>query len=230
MKLYRLCLGLLIITIVFSCNENNTDRKQTSSAKDSLPGTLNKVVYDDRRESLQLSTTDTIMKFTSDFFSNAQTKDLFLLKIAPGMVKNSKAELQIVTTEGKVIYSQTFDAFYFIRGIYEPDTIPTTGGQSVYENYMENYWKAITPKQYEEYFKKSVDSFFNNIYPIDSNKRENLNAWNDEDINDKQFWNEILEDRTIKLIDITCFDCSEGGVIIGYSRKQNKVITLIEHD
>lgn len=41
---------------------------------------------------------------------------------------------------------------------------------------------------------------------------------------------EALTDSNIKLVDITCFTCKEGGAIIGYSRKQNKVVTLLEHD
>ena len=51
-----------------------------------------------------------------------------------------------------------------------------------------------------------------------------------EDITDAEFKNEVLADSTINLIDVTCFDCDEGGSTIGYSRKQNKVVTLFEHD
>ena len=155
--------------------------------------------------------------------------DLFILKIYPGMVKNSKAELTIVTAEGRSIYTQNFDAFYFIRGIYEPHTIPTNGGQDSHEAYMERYWRSITPGQYEAYFNRSIDSFFISIYPIPYSRHQDLSTW-EEDISDKQFWAEISEDTTIKLFDITCFDSDEGGRIIGYSRKQNKVLTLLEHD
>ncbi len=230
MKFVGLCLGLLMITIIFSCNENGSiNNKQTTSPKDTLPGIPGKVVFDDLRENLKLSNADTITRSASYFFSNSQSKDLFILKVTPGMVKTSFAELQIRTSNGTIIYTQKFDAFYFIRGIFEPDTLPKTGGQAAYETFMEHYWKAITPKQFEDYFKKSVDSFFTDIYPIESNKFENLSAWN-EDLKGKDFWKEISEDSTIRLLDITCFDCDEGGAVIGYSRRQNKVVTLFDHD
>ena len=229
MKVYKLFSALVIVVVFFSCNGSRKDGNQQSSIRDTIHAAPNKEVYDDNRESLKLSVADTIKRSASYFFSNRETKDQFVLKIAPGMVKSSKAELQIVTADGKVIYSQAFDAFFFVRGIYEPDTIPTTGGQSDYEAYMERYWKSITQQQFEVYFKRSVDSFFTNIYPIEHHAAEDINAWNGE-IENKAFWDEILKDPAIKLMDITCFDCSEGGVVIGYSRKEGKVVKLLEHD
>jgi hypothetical protein len=218
---------LAIFTIFFSCNSNKTEKNHSEIA-DSLQTTTDKVPYD-RTENLKLSIADTIKKSASYFFSNSQTKDLFLLTIEPGMVKNSKSSLQIITADNQIVYSQIFDTYYFVKWIYDPDTIPTTGGQEEYEKYMENYAKSITPKQYETHFKKSVDSFFEAVYPIVKDKYADLKNW-DEDINDKGFLQEVLVDTTINLFDITCLDCDEGGAIIGYSRKQNKVVTLVEHD
>lgn len=226
MKLLSFVLALVIVFAV-SCNENNTEKKQKDKSTQSEMS--KKVVFDDRRENLKLSNTDTIMRSVSYFFSNSNTKDVFILKVDPGMVKSSKAELQIQTSNGDIIYIQKFDAFFLVRGIYEPDTAPQTGGQSAYDNYMTNYWKGLTPARFEKYFKKSIDSFFTNIYPIEYNEIENFAAWED-DISDREFWNEISKDTTIRLLDITCFDCDEGGTIIGYSRKRNKVVTLLEHD
>jgi hypothetical protein len=219
---------LAILTIFLSCNSNKTEKNHSDIAKDSLQTTTDKVPYD-RTENLKLSIADTIKKSASYFFSNSQTKDLFLLTIEPGMVKNSKSSLQIITADNQVVYSQIFDTYYFVKWIYDPDTIPTTGGQEEYEKYMENYAKSITPKQYETYFKKSINSFFDAIYPITKDKYSDLKNW-EEEINDKDFFQEFSADTTIHLIDITCFDCDEGGAIIGYSRKQNKVVTLVEHD
>ena len=226
MKLIKLVLPL-VVAVAISCNEKSTERKQKDNSKEAeMPG---KIVFDDRRENLKLFNTDTIIKSTSYFFSNSDTEDVFILTVEPGMVKSSKAQLKIQTTNGDVIYSQKFDAFFLVRGIYEPDTLPKTGWQNTYENYMVSYWKGLTQTQFEKYFKKSIDSFFTNIYPIQSNKIENFAAWVD-DVSDKEFWNEVANDTTIRLLDIMCFDCNEGGTIIGYSRKRNKVITLLEHD
>ncbi|HEX8514560.1 MAG TPA: hypothetical protein VF868_00065 [Bacteroidia bacterium] len=228
MKIMKPYILLAILTTILSCNSNKTENNQGDTANDSSQTAIDKDNYD-RTENLKLSITDTIKKSTSYSFSNQQSKDLFLLTIEPGMVKNSKSALQIITADNKIIYTQTFDTYYFIKWIYEPDTIPTTGGQEAYEKYMENYWKSITPKQYETHFKKSVDSFFDAVYPMKKKKFENLKAW-EEDITDKDFLNEVLADSTIQLFDITCFDCDEGAAVIGYSRKQHKVVTLVEHD
>lgn len=227
MKLLSFVLSFVVV-ITVSCNgDSDTERKRKDNfKKPEMPG---KVVFDDRRENLKLSNKDTIVKSASYFFSNSNIEDAFILKVDPGIVKSSKAELQIQTSNGDVIYSQKFDAFFLVRGIYEPDKVPKTGGQSAYDNYMTSYWKSLTQAQFEKYFQKSIDSFFTNIYPIESNKIENFAAWED-DISDKEFWKEISKDTTIRLLDITCFDCDEGGTIIGYSRKRKKVITLLEHD
>lgn len=218
---------LLTAATITSCTENSTNKVQTNNATDTLGSKPHIMVYEDSREHLQLIVPDTITLSSSFFFSSAVSKDLFLLKVNPGKVKNSKACFQIITSDGRLIYTQTFDAFYFVRGIYEPDTYRDTNGQAEYEAYMQQYWKSITLQQYEAYFKKSLDSFFAYIYPVDN--IEALHAKID-DIEDKDFWEEIIQDTTIKLFDITCFDCDEGGSIIGFSAKQNKVVTLIEHD
>jgi len=221
-------MSLTIMTTLLSCN-SKTEKNHSVETNDSLQTPTDKFTYD-RTENLILSIPDTIRKTASYNFSNSQTKDLFLLTIEPGMVKNSKSSLQIFTTDNKVIYSQTFDTYYFIKWIYDPDTVPTTGGQEAYERYMENYWKSITPQQYENYFKNSVDNFFKeSLSFLDKNKFEELKGFGGT-INDDDFLSEYLADTTIQLIDIICFDCDEGAAVIGFSNKQNKVITLFEHD
>jgi hypothetical protein len=228
MKSNKACIFLIILTSLFACNSNKKENKLNIKSNDTLQPTSHKVVYEDKRENLKLLIADTIKKSNSYFFSNPNSKDIFQLIINPGLVKNSKAELQIITVDNKIIYTQSFDAFYFIREIYEPDTIPP-GGQEVYEKYLEKHWKSLTPKQFETYFKKNVDNFFDVISFIEDDKNEEIKGW-EEDITDKKFLNEILTNPAIKLINIPCFDCDEGGEMIGYSLEQNKVISLLGHD
>ncbi|MGB4400102.1 MAG: hypothetical protein WBJ10_12095 [Daejeonella sp.] len=218
---------LAILTACLSCN-STTKQKSDIKTNDSLQPTTSKIAYD-RTENLLISIPDKIKKSAAFYFSNSQTKDLFLLTIEPGMVRNSKSFLQIITTDNKVIYTQSFDTYYFIKSVYEPDTIPATGGQDAYDRYIENYWKSITPKQYELEFKKNVDSFFEAIYPIPKSEYANLKNW-DENITDHEFLQEVAADTTVHLIDIICFDCDEGGAMIGFSKQRNKVVTLVEHD
>jgi hypothetical protein len=227
MKLRLLFLTAITTAALVSCNDNGTTKNETNNATDTPAN--NGIVYDESRENLPLTIADTITKSELRFFSNTETKDLFLLKIDPGKVKNSKARLEILNSTGNVIYTQTFDAFYLVRYIYEPDTIPTTDGQEEYEAFMQQYWKALTPQQYEAYFNRSVDSFFTYIYPLVNNKTETLEAWK-YGIEDKDFWEEVLQNPAITLLDVPCFDCDEGGSVIGYSKKQQKVITLLGHD
>lgn len=253
MKLNKTYIVLIIIATLVSCNSNTTDsnessmstnalqktaykvdseqieNKENNNVSDTLQDSTDEVVYDDRRNNLELTLTDTIKTHKLYFFSNPEVKDSFLLIVEPGMIKNSKAELRIITADHREIYNQCFDSFYFMRGIYEPDTIPIGGGQDAYKKYKENYWKSLTLKQYETYLKNSIESFYENIYPIGEDKYEVIKAW-EEDIRNKEFLNEVLTDSTINLIDITCFDQDEGGAIIGFSRKLDTVATLLEHD
>lgn len=218
----------LAIFITFQSCDTKTEKNPSNVANDSLETTTERVPYD-RTEKLKLSIADTIKKSATYFFSNSLTKDLFLLTIEPGLVKNSKSSIQIITADNKVVYKQTFDTYYFVKWIYDPDTIPTTGGQEEFVTYLKNYAKSITPKQYEDYFKKSVDSFFDALGFLNKNTFEELKEFGGT-INDNDFLNEYLADTTIQLIDIGCFDCDEGAAVIGYSKKQNKVVTMFEHD
>jgi hypothetical protein len=220
---------ILAVLIFSSCNSGKTDSIQNINPGDTIPVVSEKTVYTNSRAGLQLSIPDTIKAAKSYFFSNPDSADIFLLIIEPGLVRESKAVFQIVTADHRVIHTQSFDAFYFIRGIYEPDTIPA-GGQEVYDEYMEKYWKSLTLPQFQAYFRKKVAGFFEEaIYSIDKGEFVNFKAV-EEEIDDKDFLQEVLADSTINLIDIACFNCDEGGITLGYSKKKSKVVTLLEHD
>ena len=224
-------LSTFVITLTvlsgYSSNQNGdniTNDKLTNTSTDNNM----QVVYDSRRENLKLSVSDTIKSSKSLLFSNSKSKDLFQLTINPGLVKNSKSLLQIITSDKKVIFSVTFDTFYFIRGIFEPNTMPS-GGREVHEKYLKDYWQSLTLDQYETYLKNSVKNFFKEILFIDRAQFIKMNE-SGNDVEDKDFLNEIKADSTIRLVNITCFDCDEGGSIIGYSKKKEKVLTILNHD
>jgi hypothetical protein len=223
---------LIAFTLLFACNSEKKENIIVKSIPPKITETTQendeKIIYDDRRESLKLFIKDTIKSSKSYFFSNTKTKDLFQLTIMPGLVKNSKSELQIKNAENKVIYSQTFDSFYFIREIYDPETTPTTGGQKAYEEYVANYWKTLTPKQFENFFNKNVKDFFGHISFFE--KEDYKDILSTEEIINDDFLQEVKADSTILLINVTCFDCDEGGMAMGYSQKQKKVVTVSEHD
>ncbi|REG99673.1 hypothetical protein C8P67_104303 [Flavobacterium aquicola] len=228
MTSYKGSIFLVVLITFLSCNSNKKENKNNIHHSSTLQKTSSEVVDDNSRENFKFSIADTIKTSNSYFFSNPNSKDIFQLIIEPGLAKDSKAKLLIMTADKKIIYTQSFGAFYFLKGIDEPETVPT-GNQKDYEKYIEKYRKSLTQKQYQAYFKKRIDSFFEEISLIEKNKYDDFKEW-EEDISDKDFLNEALSDSIIKLMDITCFDCDEGGTVIGYSRKQNKVVTLLEHD
>jgi len=168
------------------------------------------VVYDSSRENLKLSVPDTLKSSQSFLFSNSKSPDVFQLTINPGLVKNSKSLLQIRTSDKRVIFSVTFDTFYFIQEIFEQG-VPS-GGQEVYT----------------KFFEKSINDFFKDFRFIDRAQFVEMNK--SGDVIDKDFLNEIKSDPTIRLVNITCFDCDEGGSIVGYSKKKQKVLTILSHD
>ena len=223
--------SIFVVTLTvlsgYSSNQNGdniTNDKFTYTSTDNNM----QVVYDSRRENLKLSVSDTIKSSKSFLFSNSKSKDLFQMTINSGLVKNSKSLLQIITSDKKVIFSVTFDTFYFIRGIFEPNTIPS-GGREVHEKYLKDYWQSLTLEQYETYLKNSIKNFFKEILFIDRAQFIKMNE-SGNDVEDKDFLNEIKADSTIRLVNITCFDCDEGGSIIGYSKKKEKVLTILNHD
>lgn len=227
MNKYILSILVISLTVLSVQSSNLLDLHRTHNNLTD-PLTDKQVVYDSRRENLKLSVSDTIKSSKSFLFSNSKSQDLFQLTINPGLVKNSKSLLQIITSDKKVIFSVTFDTFYFIRGIFDPDSIPP-GGQEVYEKYLKDYWQSLTQKQYDNYFKSSINDFFNDLIFMDRAPFLEI-IESDNDVEDKDFLKEIKADPTIRLVNITCFDCDEGGSVIGYSKKKEKVLTIYNHD
>ncbi|MBF4471358.1 hypothetical protein [Flavobacterium sp. HJJ] len=226
MKLIKTRIVLIITSIIiYSCKEN----KLESNSIDSIQTKNSEVSLDINEDKLKFSIDDTIKNSKTYFFSNSKSKDLFLLTINPGTIESSKSELKIITKENEIIYKESFQTYYFIKGIEEPKTIPTSS-QKEYEKYIKKYIKSLTANQYKSYFNKNVNDFFDNaVYPIQKKKYNEIKDW-EEDIEDKEFLNEVFTDSTVNVIDIVCFDCDEGGKMIGYSKKNNKVKTLLEHD
>jgi hypothetical protein len=232
--MYKLYLILSLSLLTFGCGGQRTDEAGTSSDtttsrdndQDNAGQVDQKVYYDSARENLKFKIPDTLRSSKSFYFSNRQTKDLFLLTINPGLINKSKSELKIVTVPGRVIYTQVFDSYYFIHGIFLPDSIPS-GGQEVYDRYLIKYRKSLTQNQYASYVKKEIDNFYDAIYFIKRDKLRNLAKWGDAN---KDAVTEVLGDTTIIVTDITCFDCDEGGEMIFYSKKKGGIESLMTHD
>jgi hypothetical protein len=215
--------------------DNTQDRnvrvdKNNNNLQQNIEEDSGKDGYDNRRGNLKLSLSDTIKLSKSYFFSNSASKDLFQLVIRPGMVKSSKSELHIITSDKRLIYSDTFDTHFFMRGVYEPDTMPPNLDQDEYLRYLDKYWKSIKVNQYEAYFKKSIKQFYEYISFVNRTELKDFTQNQDGLEIDNEILKEVLADKTIKVMDITCFDCDEGGIFICYSKKQKKIVKFLWHD
>jgi len=234
---------LLLISFLTICCGGKTNKDSVNNADSSWVNNQSRsenikpdttVHYDSSRENLKLSLPDTIKVNKSFYFTNNQIKDSFVLTIQPGLVSKSKSKLEIITKDGDKIYSQVFDSYYFIRRIFQPDSIPSkyTRNQKAFEQYLMMYRKSLTQNQIDSYFKKSVEKFYDNgIYFMKSSRYNSLSnlGYNIDNI-DKNGLNEILSDSTIRVIDISCFDCDEGAEMIFYSKKKNQLVQLLSHD
>jgi hypothetical protein len=229
MKNRTLFLNLFVFTLVllvFAC-KNDSKEQNTNSTESNQNQKITKTTFTNPRENLNLANQDTIKVSKSYPFSNHQTQDVFLLTVPPGLVKNSKSVLEIKTAKNKVIYTDTFDTYHFIAGIFRPDTIPTDGIDE-YEKYIAQYHKSLTTDKIQDYFQKNLQDFDSRIKFVERSNLKEMLQWGE--VEDKEALNEVMSDPTIILADITCFDCDEGGIVIFYSKKRNKVITLLAHD
>lgn len=221
---YQFLFFLIIISVTSAEGKNLNNKGNELRKNDS-----EQVTYGPPRENLKLSFNDTIINSKSYYFSNPNTKDLFVLIVRPGLVKNSKAEFRILSVDRTVIYSQVFDSFALIMRIFEPDTIPK-GGQAVYEAYMEKYWRSLTLSQYEAYFKKNVQKFFdNNVLFINKTEFKKMCEW--ANVVDHETANEAFSDSRAILMSLSCFFCDGGGgSVLYFSKKKGKVMDILDHD
>lgn len=190
----------------------------------------NAQTYDSRRENLKLKVDDTIRISKPYYFTNPNSEDSFLLIINPGLVMNSRSTIEIRSNDNKLLYSYPFDTFWLIANIFEPDSIPQ-GGRKVYEEYLNQYWKSLTQKQYESYFNKSIKNFFSdNFHFIEKSKINDLTKWSSVPADDSAL-KEVIDNPKVKLLSIRCFDCDGGGgTVIVFSPSKKKMIRLFAGD
>jgi len=215
---YLLFTMILVFARITSVTGQDLIDKSTEKQK--------QVIYAPFRENLKLSFSDTITSSKSYQFSDSNSKDIFRLIVRPGFVKNSKSEFQIKSSDGTIIYSKVFDSFALIMNIFEPNTIPLG---VKYETYKDEYGKSLTLVQYEAYFKKSVQRFFDNISFIDRAEFNKMLKWGN--VIDKEAIKEVLADSTTNLIHLNCFVCDTGGgSVLIFSKKKGRAIEILGHD
>ncbi len=232
MRMNKLLFVGLVSLLTIRCGGQRAEESEFSEDTTATNSQLDinrvdrKPYYDSTRESLKFEITDTL-KFSKSFhFSNRDIEDHFLLTINPGLINKSKSEFKILSDQGELIYTQIFDSYSFIIGIFQPPSVPPSG-QEVYDRYRTEYIKSLTQNQYDSYVKKNIENFYDQIHFLKRDRLNDLSKW---DETNKEALKEVLSDTTIILVDISCFDCYEGGEIVFYSKDSKDIKTLLSHD
>jgi hypothetical protein len=180
------------------------------------------------RETLKgASITKQIIKTRTVFFSNTQKQDTIILTTPVGLISKSNSTLTIKTFDNRTIFNETFTTDYFVRGVFEPDTIPQIGGQEVYEAYMNNYIVSLTKTKFEAYAKSKINSFLKDVTVTKSQLKE---AKSNGTIVNKDLYKSIAENPNSKVIWFPCFDCDEGARFFAYSTNKAKAVEILESD
>lgn len=167
-----------------------------------------------------------IVKTRVIFFSDIKKQDTIILTVPAGLVSKSNTVLTIKTFDNKTIFEENFRTDYFIRGVFEPDTIPQ-GGQEVYEAYMNKYAASLSKTKFEQYAKTKINSF---LKDVTVSRTELKQAKSYGTVLDKDLYKSILANPTSKVIWFPCFDCDEGVRYFTYSPKKAKAIKFLETD
>jgi hypothetical protein len=167
-----------------------------------------------------------IKKNRTLFFSDTKKQDTIILTVPAGLISKSSSLLTIKSFDNKTIFNESFRTVYFIRGVFEPDTIPQ-GGQEVYEAYMDKYITSLTKANFEDYSKNKIDAF---LKDVTVSKTELTQAKLYGTVVDKDLYKTIAANPNSKVIWVPCFECDEGVRYFAYSPKKAKAIKFLEAD
>ncbi|HWW41406.1 hypothetical protein [Pedobacter sp.] len=160
------------------------------------------------------------------FFSNTKKQDTIVLTVPVGLINQSTSHITIKSFDNRTIYSESFKTYYFMRGVFEPDSIPA-GGQEIYKAYINKYVISLTKEKFEDYAKDQINSFLNDIEAT----KLTLNQANSYDgIANKDVYKDVIANPNSKVIWIPCFECDEGVRCFAYSTKKAKAVKFLESD
>ena len=179
------------------------------------------------RQTLQgASISRLIVKTRILFFSNLMNKDTIVLIVPVGLISQSASSLKIRTHDNRTIFDESIKTHYFIRGIFEPDSIPT-GRQSDYEANEDKYIVSLTKAKFEEFAKSKINSF---LKDVTVSKTELNQVKTNGTITDKELYKNIFENSNPKVIWFPCFTCDEGARYFAYSTRLAKATEFLVTD
>jgi hypothetical protein len=206
MKLFSTIFLVLITTVTFG---------QTASDADQVRETLKGA-----------SISQAIRKTQTIFFSDAKQQDTIILTVPAGLINKTTSVLTIKTFKNKTIFNERFRTDYFVRGIFDPDTIPP-GGQEVYEAYVNRYIVSLSKEQFEQYAKNKISIFLKDLAV---SRTELKKAKSYGTVMDRDLYKSIISNPNSKVIWLPCFDCDEGVRYFGYSIQKAKAVMFLEMD
>jgi hypothetical protein len=167
-----------------------------------------------------------IVKTRILFFSDPKKQDTIILSVPGGLISQSNSSLQIKTADNKIIFDKRIKTYYFIRGIFLPDSIPH-GGQEVYDSYINKYVTSLTKEKFENYAKTKINAFleYNTL-----SKAELSDAKLYGTVIDKEVYKKVFTESHPKVIWFPCFECDEGASYFAYSAKRAKAIEFLVTD
>lgn len=222
MRIYK---SLLVAISLCSCNSTSTSVANRMGSEQDDSTHLEYVnINRSLRQSLKgASLQDTILEIRDFHFSDLYTKDLFQLKVTPGLIVTSRTEVTISKTNGETIFRQTFPTRYFVESIFSTDTaVPMT--QRVEEQYLIRHFKALTKTDIEKKVYSQTRHFFDDIF-IDRNDIRELEG---QQIIDSTLYKQACTDSTLKIIFLPCFETDMCGNWLVYSRKLGKAIIFLK--
>jgi hypothetical protein len=167
-----------------------------------------------------------IAKAKTLLFSNTNKQDTIVLTVPVGLINQSSSRISIKTFDNRTIYSESFKTYYFIRGVFEPDSIPE-GGQEFYEAYIKKYAISLTKEKFEDYAKIKINAFLKNIKVTKLDLRQPFLY---DGIADKDVYKDVKSNPNSKVIWLPCFECDEGARCFAYSTKKAKAVKFLESD
>lgn len=160
------------------------------------------------------------------FFSDPKKRDTIILTVPRGLISQSNSSLKIKTADNRIILDQRIKTYYFIRGIFLPDSIPP-GGQKVYETYINKYTTSLTKEKFENYANRKINAF---LKENTLSKTELADAKLYGTVVDKEMYKKVFTDSNPKVIWFPCFDCDEGASYFTYSTKRARAVEFLVTD
>ena len=219
---------LVALAIMFGCNSGgNAGKPATNPVGDtaSTDSTKNAMADSVRKNLRGASFGDTIRIVKLYTFSRNDSADTFELKVPPGPIAVSTATMTIKTMANTIIFSVPVPTYFFVRDIFDQDTT-SARDQDEFERHQRTYTISLTRSQFEAFAEKRIKEFFYDGFS-DNN---HLDSDAGEPTDNKELYEEVKRDSTIKVFWLPCFDCDEGASCYAYSRKEGKAIVIATSD